>query len=505
MENPSPLTRLRSIAGPDAPIHDTGRVGLIGRLLLHTWRQMQHDRANQMAAALTYRTIFSLVPTLLLALVFFRAFGGFADMQTEMRQRIFDYLNISAIQSSAPTPAATTPESTEPASTEPGREPSITTAPDTRPAATTSTSTAATASTSTAPAAHSSNIELRTRVDELLDGVVNQASNISFKSIGAVGVVLLIWAALALIVEVETAFNRIYLAPQGRPWTMRIIIYWASLTLGPVLMFASIYTTGRLLSMASEFLGYGGIFLTALFGQVAALVFSWLLLLLLYRLLPNTRVELRPALVGSLVAAVLWELGKRGFQWYVGHSVTYSKLYGSLGMIPLFLLWVYLTWLISMFGLELSFVLQSLRGKGLSSRLPDKRDADRPAVIDARWMLPILSRIARSFAQGQPVSESNLSLELSLPVAAVSELSARLAADGLIRRVEGTASESGGYTLALPAEKIELSRVLRLASELTRSHGGSGGLSTSPDWAFVSTLERSDHATAGNATLATLL
>lgn len=493
MENPSPLTRLRSIAGADAPIQDTGRVGLIVRLLLHTWKQMQHDRANQMAAALTYRTIFSMVPTLLLALVVFRAFGGFADMQTEMRQRIFDYLNITAIQSNAPTPHATDSEQSEPATTE---------SSDNAQTQSVDAHVSTTAPTSTKPAAQSSNVELRARVDELLDGVVSQASNISFKSIGAIGFVLLIWAALALIVEVETTFNRIYLAPQGRPWAMRIAIYWASLTLGPVLMFASLYTTGRLLSMASEFLGYGGVFLTALFGQVAALIFTWLLLLLLYRLLPNTRVELRPALIGSLVAAVLWEVGKRGFQWYVGHSVTYSKLYGSLGMIPLFLLWVYLTWLITMFGLELSFVLQSLRGKSLSSRLPDKRDADRPAVIDARWMLPILSRIARSFAQGQPVSEGTLSLELSLPLAAVSELCGRLTADGLIRRVEGSSSEPGGFTLALPAEKIELSRVLRLASELTRSHGGTAN---GTDWAFVSTLERSDHATAGNATLATLL
>ena len=495
MENPSPLTRLRTIAGADAPIQDTGRVGLIVRLLLHTWKQMQHDRANQMAAALTYRTIFSMVPTLLLALVVFRAFGGFADMQTEMRQRIFDYLNITAIQSNAQTPHATTAEHPEPTTAE-SSDNAQTQSVDAH-ASTTSPS-----STSTKPAAQTSNVELRARVDELLDGVVSQASNISFKSIGAIGFVLLIWAALALIVEVETTFNRIYLAPQGRPWLMRIAIYWAALTLGPVLMFASLYTTGRLLSMASEFLGYGGIFITALFGQVAALMFTWLLLMLLYRLLPNTRVELRPVLIGSLVAAVLWEVGKRGFQWYVGHSVTYSKLYGSLGMIPLFLLWVYLTWLITMFGLQLSFVLQSLRGKGLSSRLPDKRDADRPAVIDARWMLPILSRIARSFSHGHPVSEGTLSLDLSLPVAAVSELCARLTADGLIRRVEGTSSESGGYTLALPAEKIELSRVLRLASELTRSHGGTA---SGTDWAFVTTLERSDHATAGNATLATLL
>jgi membrane protein len=158
---------------------------------------------------------------------------------------------------------------------------------------------------------------------------------------------------------------------------MRVAIYWAAITLGPLLI--SIYLTSqvqpgidRLPELASDGGAWAGQVSLArvavlqgvlgVLSYLAAFLATWALFTLLYVLLPNTRVKLRAALLGAGTAAVCWELGKWGFGLYVENAVGYSALYGSLGLIPLFLLWLYVTWLIVLMGLELTYMLQASPG-----------------------------------------------------------------------------------------------------------------------------------------------
>lgn len=483
--------------GTDPSISD-GPVWFGLRLAFQVTRQLLHDRATQMAAALTYRTIFSLVPTLLLALVVFRAFGGFQDVYQDARQKIYEYLNLNVIETAmVHEEAGSHPEELTTESSD--------TLGDTTVAATSSAAGGTTPLTTRPATSDSTRREMKQSVDQLLDNIVNNASNISFKSLGAIGFLLLIWAALGLIVEVENAFNTIYAAPRGRPWHLRITIYWAALTLGPVLVFASLYTTGQLLSMAQQRLGFGGAFFAALFGQFAALIFSWVLLLLLYRLLPNAKIELRAAVIGSLVAAILWEVGKRGFQWYVHRSLgsesANSKLYGSLAMIPLFLLWVYLTWLIVLFGLELTYTLQSMRG----GKLPQKGEPDEPPLVDARWLTVVLARIARVFSTGKGISSSDLAMDLNLPARTVADLCRRLDEAGLIHRIDNPSAGAAQYTLSLPAERIELSRLVDLTAKISQPTGASSAVRGTEEWLLLQRLDEASRREVAGATLATLV
>ncbi|HWQ28598.1 MAG TPA: YhjD/YihY/BrkB family envelope integrity protein, partial [Dehalococcoidia bacterium] len=152
-----------------------------------------------------------------------------------------------------------------------------------------------------------------------------------------------------------TAEDRRGIDPAGRSWARRITQYWTLLTLGTILLFTTFYVGEKFKSWAADvgestgLMGRGPVAL-AVIGYSVTVVISTLLLLLAYLTVPNTKVRWRPALVGAFVAAVLWEAGKWGFTQYLRYSAAYERIYGSIALIPLFLLWVYLTWLIVLLG-----------------------------------------------------------------------------------------------------------------------------------------------------------
>jgi membrane protein len=232
---------------------------------------------------------------------------------------------------------------------------------------------------------------------------------------------------------------------------------------------------------------------------LTSLAASWLLFFLLYRLVPNTRVRIRPALVGSLVAAVLWELGKWGFGLYVRTAVPYSALYGSLGLILLFLFWIHLTWLIVLFGLELSYTLQAMQERAFE-RL---EDLSRPhGIADPRWVIPMMTQLAAAFAEGKTLSTHRLAQDLHLPIDAVSRLANGLEEAGLVHLVPSETSEEAGYSLARPPSGIRIIDLLALTRGLT---GDGQDRPSRPEWALVDRLDQAQSDAAGDATLASLL
>src|SRR5690606_38873 len=103
--------------------------------------------------------------------------------------------------------------------------------------------------------------------------------------------------------------------------------------------------------------------LISLFKQFSALLVTWLLFLLLFKLMPNAQVAIRPAMIGAMVSALAWELMKAALRWYIENAVinpTQARLYGSLALIPILLFWVYLSWLVILAGLEVTHILQTL-------------------------------------------------------------------------------------------------------------------------------------------------
>ncbi len=410
-------------------------------LVRHGARELRANDATQIAAALTYRTIFGLVPLLMVSMLAFRLFGDMDAAARQLQSAAYAFFNYQVDSS--------------------------------RPEA----------------------IAFKKALDERLFDIMRAVGGLSFEAIGAVGALLLIWAALGLLISFEDAANRIYRAPRARGWLARIGIYWTVLTLGPILLLVVLYAAEYWLGRAEALPLLGPLF--AFLGEFGSLAGSFLALTLLYKLLPNTLVRWRPALSGALVAAALWDASKWAFGLYVSRALPYLKLYGAIGLIPLFLFWLYLNWLIVLFGLEIAFILQGMKGRAFERKDP------RGALVsaDPQWLLPVVAAIARGFAGGHPVSRQALAEELDLRLESVAELVSRLEAEGLVHQIAHRGTEDVGLALALPPDRISLARIADLASRFTlgtRPREGAG-------WDALAAIHANARAAAGERTVADLL
>lgn len=177
--------------------------------------------------------------------------------------------------------------------------------------------------------------------------------------IGWVGALFLLVTALALILTIDRKLNDIWRVRTPRPLTQRILVYWAVLTLGPLLLGASLSVTSYALSaskgMVSALPGGVRFLLDAL--QFALVMVG---LAALYRYVPNTRVRWSHALVGGLFVATALELAKSALAWYLAKVPTYSVVYGTFATVPILLVWFYLAWVIVLLGAVVSAYLPSL-------------------------------------------------------------------------------------------------------------------------------------------------
>ena len=188
----------------------------------------------------------------------------------------------------------------------------------------------------------------------------------------AVGAVGLIVTALLLMHSVDTALNTIWRSHKKRPMVYSFAVYWMILTLGPLLAGASLAISSYLLSLrwASDLDGVIDNLL-----RLFPLILSWLSFWLLYSIVPTTRVPNRDAVLGAFVAAVLFELGKKGFGLYITMFPSYQLIYGVLAVFPIMFLWVYWTWCIVLLGAEITVTLGEYREL---KKAAQREEADQP-------------------------------------------------------------------------------------------------------------------------------
>ncbi|MCP2007498.1 YihY family inner membrane protein [Duganella violaceipulchra] len=167
--------------------------------------------------------------------------------------------------------------------------------------------------------------------------------------LSAVGAVALIFTSIAMMNLIERVFNRIWRVRAERRWTKRILVYWAIITLGPLLIGVSLTLSGRVFMATSDLIGDVPV-VGALIYTVLSLALTTAGFTLLYVAVPNRDVDWYDGAWGGLVAGLAFEVAKRGFAVFITQFPTYSKIYGALAALPLFLLWVYVSWLITLFG-----------------------------------------------------------------------------------------------------------------------------------------------------------
>lgn len=278
------------------------------------------------------------------------------------------------------------------------------------------------------------------------DALQEFASNAS--QLTGISILVMLFSAISMMVSIEDRLNRIWRVHQSRGWGSRLLLYWAALTLGPILVVgglaASSYITAlpMLHGTASQF-GLGGLVLRVL-PFVVTLVTLWLL----YAVVPNCRVSGRDAAVGALLGAVLFEIARWGFRLFVHGAHTYQQIYGkALAAIPIFLLWIYLSWIIVILGASIAASISSFEYRPAAKALPE----------DAEFLglLVVLRHFVTGQREGTAVDPASVQLaEPSLHSAAIAACFDALQRADLIQR-----SESGGWLLARSLDNTDLLRV----------------------------------------------
>lgn len=190
-------------------------------------------------------------------------------------------------------------------------------------------------------------------VRSYIDQFAGQAGQLTL-----IGLSFFLLTALLLLNAIEASFNDIWHIKRGRNFVQKITVYWALISLGPLLMGASLAISTYLLS--SNLLGsteLGG-HLQSLGFRVLPFIFQWMAFALLYFVMPNVRVSLAHGLAGALVAAFLFEATKWLFALYITNFNSYAVVYGALSTLPIFLIWIYLSWVVALIGAEVVSVLQ---------------------------------------------------------------------------------------------------------------------------------------------------
>jgi len=169
------------------------------------------------------------------------------------------------------------------------------------------------------------------------------------KGLTAIGIVFLVITALTTMFTVDRVFNQIWNVKRQRSTMNKVVLYWAVLSLAPVLIGLSISVSTALIgeTMAGVNPVLGGMF-PAL--NLIPLTLTVLAFAFIYRIVPNRAVHWKDALVGGVLAAVLFEISKRAFAAYITHFPSYTALYGALAAFPIFLLWIYVSWIIVLLG-----------------------------------------------------------------------------------------------------------------------------------------------------------
>ena len=268
-----------------------------------------------------------------------------------------------------------------------------------------------------------------------------QASRLTIIGGGA-----LLFTVVSLIMSVEAALNTIWRVDRQRRFAHRVVVYWAVITLGPVLAGASLYTTALLARESLGFLADLPILLEVAF-KLSPLFLGGIGIAALFIVVPNTRVNRADALIGGLISALILETMKIGFAYYIAQFSTYTVVYGAFAALPVFLIWVYLCWLGILVGALVAANLPLVR-------LGEFNQRGRPgaALMDALSILKLLGEARGALPPGASVPE--LIRHLGLPLSIIERRLTSLAEMGLIAAAPDSQTER--WLLACDLERATL-------------------------------------------------
>lgn len=343
------------------------------------------------ASAMTYATLLSLVPLLVVAFTVFRALGGLPNLESKVEAWMLE--NIMPVHQDA--------------------------------------------------------------MQRWITGLLEDIKNGAFSG---VSVLLLAGGVLGLLTSIESAFNDIWGAHRGRSFFQRLSTYTTLIISSPILVGVSLSLTASLQSSTLlrgwlELFPNGDRILTVLF-QVLPVLLTGIALTLLYTIMPNVKVSIRAALPAGLAAAVIWEASKIGFAAYLKSAAHYNAVYGPLAALPVFFLWVFISWTVVLFGALLTFAQDAVE---------DIREEELAGIVSLRERIRVALHLVfaacRCYRDGLPAPKLvAISHRLSLPLRLVRQVADILTDGGILHVIQSRAE--GGISPARSPDRISIYEVL---------------------------------------------
>lgn len=257
------------------------------------------------------------------------------------------------------------------------------------------------------------------------------------------GVIALVVSLLITLNGVEATFNRIWRVKSARPKLSRFLVYWTVLTLGALMAAASLAMSARFFAM-SVFETQAGHALQSLMLRMAPIAIELVAFAAIYKVVPHRTVQWRFAVAGALLATLLFECVKSGIGLYLGSFGSYSKIYGTLAFVPIFLLWIYLSWIAVLLGASLASSISAFRYQPASLRLP--------VGYEIYGLFRLLARFNQARAHGRGLHSDDIQrLEPILTDGLVQEMLAQLNAINVVVR-----AEDGQWLLARDLDELSL-------------------------------------------------
>jgi membrane protein len=432
----SRLVQILSGAADDA---ENGIFMLEGRLesFVHFWtlvvRQFIRNRCLVRASALSYSTLIALIPLLAVALSVTSSLlknQGEEQFQHAVEKLVASVTppatlgtNLVTVNSNLVTPAATNRAAME---------------------------TNAVAATVNAPGTGVVNPDAQ---KEIASQIWRFVQNTRSGTLGATGMVLLIFVAIGLLSRIEETFNDIWGVTRGRSWLHQIQLYSTTIMLGPLLLATALgLAGGAQFQSAKDYIAQTPVIGKFIFDLLPLLVL-WLAFTFFYQLVPNTRVKFSAALIGGATAGTLWLLNNLFGFLYVSRVVVNSKIYGGLGLVPVFMIGLYFSWLILLFGAQIAYAFQN-RAAYLQDRLADNVNQRGREFVALRLM----TCLGQRFQNGcRPATIFQLSTDLGIPSRLTQSVLRVLAHQQLVTEVAGP---EAAFVPARPLETINAYDIL---------------------------------------------
>ncbi len=298
-------------------------------------------------------------------------------------------------------------------------------------------------------------------VTRLVDFSRNLLENTSGGVIAGVGAVFLIWSVISILGSAEDSFNHIWEIHRSRPISRKITDYLAITLISPLLFImassATVLVIARInqLMEAFGFLGYISPLIT-LIVQIIPYVLIWMLFSFVFIFLPNTRVRFSSGILAGVIAGTIFVLVQAAYIYFQIGVARYNAIYGSFAALPLFLVWLQLSWYIVLFGVEISYAHQNEKYFEFA---PDIR---RISYSFKRLLsLQIMHHVVKNFSQGNlPLSGLQISKNLEIPIRLTHDILAELAAASLLNVIPLPEYRQSIYQPARSINDISVSFVI---------------------------------------------